>query len=204
MATKVCSKCQIDKELLPNNFRQCKYQSGILYFKSICRSCESKIQVARVKKNGLTQSQKSKKALYIKIWKNQNKDIINSGYRQRIANDPNFRLRKNVSRAINHALKKQSSSKNSSIMHFLPYSMNDLKVHIESQFINKMNWENYGSYWEIDHIVPQSCLPYTYMGEANFKKCWSLNNLRPLEVFQNRSDGSTRIRHKISNGVNDE
>lgn len=204
MDTKVCSKCQIDKELLSDNFRQCKYQSGILYFKATCKICESKIQMNRVKKNGLTQSQKTKKTIYIKKWKKQNKDKINNDYRKRIANEPNFRLRKNVSRAINHAIKKQFSSKNASIMHFLSYSMNDLKMHLESQFTTNMNWENYGLYWEIDHIIPQSCLSYTHMNEINFKKCWSLNNLRPLEVFQNRSDGSTRIRHKFFNGVNDE
>jgi len=35
------------------------------------------------------------------------------------------------------------------------------------------------------------------LGEYNFKKCWDLNNLRPLEAKVNMHDGSTRIRHKM-------
>jgi hypothetical protein len=47
-----------------------------------------------------------------------------------------------------------------------------------------------------DHIIPQSKLQYTSMKDENFKKCWSLENLRPLSAKQNVIDGATRIRHK--------
>lgn len=73
-----------------------------------------------------------------------------------------------------------------------------------------MNWDNYGSYgpktwndndqstwrWQLDHITPQSDLPYTSIGDENFKKCWALENLRPLSAKQNMIDGVTRTRHK--------
>jgi len=83
------------------------------------------------------------------------------------------------------------------IMKYLPYSIEQLKNHLKEQFVNSMSWQNYANYWQIDHIIPQSCLPYTSMSEENFKKYWSLNNLRPLEAKVNMSDGSTRIRHKL-------
>jgi 5-methylcytosine-specific restriction endonuclease McrA len=74
-----------------------------------------------------------------------------------------------------------------------------------------MNWDNHGSYrkhtwndddsstwsWQIDHIIPQSDLPYTSMAEENFHKSWALNNLRPLSAKQNLLDGARKIRHKI-------
>jgi len=59
-----------------------------------------------------------------------------------------------------------------------------------------MNWDNHGKYWHIDHIMPQSILPYISMEDDNFKKCWALDNLRPLEAIQNMKDGDSRIRHK--------
>ena len=72
----------------------------------------------------------------------------------------------------------------------------ELKIHLEKQFDSHMNWGNHGIYWHIDHIIPQSVLPYISMDDENFKICWALDNLRPLEAKQNMSDGATRIRHK--------
>lgn len=65
----------------------------------------------------------------------------------------------------------------------------------------KLNWNNYGIYWHMDHIIPQSYLPYVSMTEENFKRCWALNNLQPLEAKLNMMDGSTRIRHKMYNNI---
>lgn len=79
-------------------------------------------------------------------------------------------------------------------------------MHLEKQFELWMNWENYGIYrasvwndentdtwtWHIDHIIPQSLLPYTSMKDDNFKKCWALDNLRPLSAKRNILDGNKR------------
>lgn len=73
-----------------------------------------------------------------------------------------------------------------------------------------MNWENYGKYrsnvwndndqstwtWNIDHIIPQSDLPYASMEDNNFQVCWALKNLRPYSSKQNVLDGVTRNRHR--------
>jgi hypothetical protein len=34
------------------------------------------------------------------------------------------------------------------------------------------------------------------MEDDNFKKCWALSNLRPLDAKQNLMDGVNRIRHQ--------
>ena len=112
---------------------------------------------------------------------------------------------------INQALFKQGLSKNSSpIIKYLSYNINQLKQHLESLFEPWMTWENWGRYnskswnpndsstwtWQIDHIIPQSDLPYTSMADDNFKVCWDLSNLRPYSALLNQSDGAKRIRHK--------
>jgi hypothetical protein len=62
-----------------------------------------------------------------------------------------------------------------------------------------MTWENYGPakegeyHWQIDHIIPQSALPYDNFGHPNFLKCWALENLRPLEAFANLKKSSKII-----------
>lgn len=49
-----------------------------------------------------------------------------------------------------------------------------------------MNWDNYGTYWEIDHIKPLCQFPAT---TESVKVVWNLNNLQPLECKYNRSKG---------------
>jgi len=49
--------------------------------------------------------------------------------------------------------------------------------------------------WQLDHIIPQSNLPYVNLEDENFKKCWALDNLRPLSSKQNILLG-TRLRRR--------
>lgn len=123
----------------------------------------------------------------IKKYRQDNKSRIrqyNNVYElQRKKTDPVFKLRKSCSRLINHAL--QGSKRGQSILRYLPYTMEELKIHLENGFDDKMTWENHGIYWHIDHIIPQSRLPYTSMDDENFKKCWALENLQPLEAIEN-------------------
>lgn len=135
----------------------------------------------------------------------------NERRKRRRKNDPEYRLRNLVSRSVGRMLKLNfSSKKGGSIKDSLPYSIDKLKEHIESQFESWMAWGNQGKYnpekwddndastwtWQLDHIIPQTDLPYTSMEDENFKKCWSLDNLRPLSSKQNIFDGTKRVRHK--------
>lgn len=133
---------------------------------------------------------------------------------------PLYKLRKTVSVMIGRILKNNGSNKNGqSISQFLPQTISKIKSHIEILFGHPSNltsegkiwmtWENHGKYdsktwndndystqkWQLDHIIPQSDLPYTSMEDENFKKCWALENLRPLSAKQNSIDGAKRTRH---------
>jgi hypothetical protein len=202
MDKKTCSKCKVEKEVCGENFRTGKYSDGKEYFRVTCRDCEREIANAynaehREERRVYQKKYKELHPDYIKQWKEDNRDIINEQYTERWATDIVFRLRKICSGAIRKMLKKNNSSKRDhSIMQFLAYSIEGLKTHLENRFDEKMNWENYGKYWEIDHIIPQSDLPYTSMEDENFNICWALSNLRPYPAEQNRIDGATRVRHK--------
>lgn len=119
----------------------------------------------------------------VPLKKSKKRQYNNDYERNRKATDPIFKLRKNCSRLINHAL--NGSKNGQSILEFLSYTIDELKRHLETQFDSKMSWKNYGIYWHIDHIIPQSLLPYVSMEDENFKKCWALSNLRPLEAIEN-------------------
>tara|TARA_R110002074_G_scaffold26105_1_gene77056 strand:+ start:41 stop:727 length:687 start_codon:yes stop_codon:yes gene_type:complete len=140
----------------------------------------------RVKQTRKSHYDKHKKQILEKN-KEQDRSAYWASYtRNKRRNDPARRIRDNASRAVNHALKKQGSAKGGSTFSALPYSPQDLLEHLERQFDDKMNWENYGSYWDVDHIYPQSLLPYDSLDHPNFQKCWALDNLQPLEKSENQ------------------
>ncbi len=61
--------------------------------------------------------------------------------------------------------------------------INELKIYLESLFTENMNWSNYGTYWEIDHIV--SAIKMAKAG-YNIDDINRLSNLRPMIVKENR------------------
>ena len=138
-------------------------------------------------------------------YRTTHKEARNAQDRDRRIIDPIYRLRTNMSKLINYRLKQVGSSKNGSIIKYLPYTIDKLKAHLEQQFEPWMSWNNYGKYntkiwddtktstwtWNIDHIVPQSDLPYASMEDDNFKKCWALSNLRPLSAKTNVINGTS-------------
>jgi hypothetical protein len=72
----------------------------------------------------------------------------------------------------------------------LGYNAEIFCEHLESLFTPQMNWKNHskdtkGFRWEVDHIVPRCELKYDSLDHPNFKKCWQLSNLRPLEQSLN-------------------
>jgi len=110
--------------------------------------------------------------------------------------DLSLRVRQSVSSQIRFHIKKNGGSKSASILKKLPYTIQELRDYLESKFDKWMTWENYGPYradkrtWQIDHITPQSKLPYDSMDHLNFKICWALKNLRPLEALENIIKGN--------------
>jgi hypothetical protein len=118
---------------------------------------------------------------------------------RRLKTDPAFRLRRLVRNAVYCAILRAGSKKNGSILEHLPYSIEELRRHIESQFELWMNWDNWGVYdpdswddedestwtWHLDHIIRQADLPYDSFDHPNFGKCWALDNLRPYSSRRN-------------------
>ena len=52
-----------------------------------------------------------------------------------------------------------------------------------------MNWDNYGSFWSIDHIIPIS----SAKTEEDVLKLNHFSNLRPLCSYKNRHIKSNKI-----------
>jgi len=105
-------------------------------------------------------------------------------------NNPEFRLSSNVRRSLSQSLKKFKLKKENKTFEILDFTLFDLISHLESQFGENMNWDNYGSYWHLDHIRPVSSFSFKSTKCPEFKECWDLNNLQPLEASENFSKNS--------------
>jgi hypothetical protein len=115
-----------------------------------------------------------------KVIENRNKQR-----RKKRAIDHKYRLRMNVSCSIWQSLKRSGSNKsNTHWEKLVGYSLSDLKKHLEKLFIPGMSWDNYGD-WHIDHIIPVSKFNFSDPSHLDFKRCWSLKNLRPLWALDN-------------------
>jgi hypothetical protein len=61
---------------------------------------------------------------------------------------------------------------------------------VELQFTNGLNWENFGTHWQFDHIIPVS--NFDFSNEEDLKLCWNFINLR-VEKADVNHPGNNRI-----------
>ena len=102
--------------------------------------------------------------------------------------DPRYRLDENMRTAISNSLKGKKAKRHWEIL--VSYTLEELMDHLEKQFDNKMYWDNYGSYWAVDHVKAKSLFNYNSPDDLEFKKCWALENLQPLEKIKNIKKGN--------------
>lgn len=91
--------------------------------------------------------------------------------------DPFYRVKNNIRRRIIEALRCGGIAKSQKTFQMLGYSPEELKRHLENQFIFGMSWNNYGKEWHVDHVKPVSM--HVMSSQRSIRQCWSLNNLKP-------------------------
>ena len=103
--------------------------------------------------------------------------------------NPSYKLSCYTRTAIYTCLKERNISKYKNTFDLLPYTLEELIIHLESKFKDGMTWTNYGE-WHVDHIKPMSSFNIINSTDSEFLVCWSLDNLQPLWGGDNLSKGS--------------
>lgn len=204
---KICARCNLEKTV--DNFCRDKKMKDGYYYE--CKKCNNERARERYRDNEISRKksldrhnrwktnnpEEYKKALKKAEQKRsgtEERKKYNREYMRNRRKNPIEHVRNNVSRQVIHGLKRSFGSKRGQpVFDKIGYSPQQLAEHLEKQFDANMSWDNYGTYWHIDHIVPHSHFNYDCLEHPDFKKCWSLENLRPLEAIENIRKGNKLI-----------
>lgn len=75
------------------------------------------------------------------------------------------------------------------VSHLRERSIHIYRRHLEKKFILDMDWSNYCSIWQVDHIVPL-CM-FDVDNPEDIALAWSLDNIRPLSNLENKRRGAS-------------
>jgi hypothetical protein len=174
---KICNKC--NEKLSLENFETRK--QGTLYRKQ-CKKCRLDEQNEYRSKNG--DKVRANARRYGKLARKiprLRKRLLKEKKRYYLKNNT---LDAKMRTSLNHALNGKKAGRHWETL--VDYTLDDLKKHLESQFINGMNWNKFkNGKIHIDHILPLALFSYEDENDIQFKICWSLKNLRPLWAKEN-------------------
>lgn len=182
---KICKRCNIEKPL--SNF--CKRKDTKDGLHRYCKECSYKIGsnyyhlTGKITRKEYYKQYREENKEYFNKYVNEhyhnNKEYYRQWNRDKMNSDPLFRLRHAINALINHHLKENKSKHT---IEYLGCTIQEYKKYLEPMLTQEMNWNNYGSYWEIDHIHPLSkggIFHYT--------------NTQPLTINENRIKSNSLI-----------
>ena len=70
---------------------------------------------------------------------------------------------------------------------YLDMNALELRASIESKWLLGMSWDNYGTFWVVDHVVGLAF--FDVFNENDMKLCWSYHNLNPSYYIDNHLKG---------------
>ena len=140
------------------------------------------------KRKAYREANKDKRKAYQQAYQKTNKDKVNANakayHKAKRKTDHLFKLKGNLRARTYLAFKSKGYKKESKTAKTLGASYKIVKKHLERQFTDGMNWENYGE-WHVDHITP--------LASANTKdeliNLCHFRNLQPLWAADNFSKG---------------
>ena len=142
----------------------------------------NKVYMSNKSKTWYEQNKEHRKE-YLKEYREKNIDKIRKtkrDYQQHLRDtNPTYKLISYFRTAIYQVLKESNVEKNKHYFDILQYTPEQLITHLENKFTDKMTWDNYGE-WHVDHKLPITHFNISEMGDSEFMKCWSLDNLQPM------------------------
>jgi hypothetical protein len=121
-------------------------------------------------------------------WRAANGEWRREYIRAKYKTDIQFKLAMGLRNRLRNALNAQNAEKCTKAVRLLGCSIQQFKEHLEAQFTKKMTWQNHGTYWHIDHIIPISS--FDLKDDAQASVACHYTNLRPMKASANMAKGA--------------
>lgn len=155
-----------------------------------CNQCHAKRDESEF--DGVNQCRRC--SIKSKEYNQKNKERIKirqKEYHQKYCKDNKWKMIQNIRKCNNK--RKLKLNLNYNDIQIIGCSLEELILWIEFQFSHNMNWENYGDYWVIDHVIPKYCINDLESAE----RILNWKNLRPLEKEENLQKGNKLLQEEI-------
>lgn len=224
MASKKCCHCK--EEVLLTNFGKLKSsKDGLRYNCGDCikKYCASVKEHIKAKNKEYFEANKEAILAKNRQYRIDNKEAISiqrKGYRARNQEhikqknraylpkrklqiklrrkvDKGFQLTQLLRTRMHKALKDNVNS--NTVVSHMNCSIDTLREWLEFQFDEEMNWNNLGTYWEVDHILPIA--QFDLSKKENQEICFNWTNLQPLYKMENKFKSKKLILHYYFNSI---
>jgi len=112
----------------------------------------------------------------------------NQRNKERRKNDINYRITMNARCRIYDILNQNGLSTDRKI-ELLGTDIAMYTEWLEYQFCDGMTWDNYGTYWHIDHVRPCASFKFASIDDPCIFECFNWKNTRPMIAADNISKG---------------
>ena len=142
-----------------------------------------------------------------KIWRNENKDMLIAKQKEWMKSEkgklllrkyrkyPVNRIKSNLRKRMRDLLRNARDEK-MSVSGLIGCTSFQFKEYLEQRFKRGMTWDNYGTYWHVDHILP--CASFDHTDKKQVAQCWHYTNLRPLRALENMIKSDTITEPQMS------
>jgi len=154
---KTCKKCGQEKELSEFSNKSSEKDGKHRYCKQ-CMAIDVKnyYQTSGRKESDYYKNYQEENREYFreksKDHYHSNKELYREWQRNSMKNDPFSSIKRTTNNKINSALKTYHELEKDKTVEYLGCSISEYLHYLESQFDDKMAWDNKGNYWEIAHI----------------------------------------------------
>ena len=129
------------------------------------------------------------------LWRKNNPDKLRE-YERRSRSNPKNKPKYNLKKRFKCLMATAKKGGSSSFSKTIGCTTKQLASHLESKFKRGMTWDNYGTHWHVDHIIPVAAFDHSNSNQVT--QCWHFRNLQPLQAKKNMEKGYTITKPQLS------